>query len=212
MMTFAVLLAAVVTAASAAPKAEIRNVRISSPKILVSREKAESDVIVGGQIHVDMSFARKMVRKPVLRLVCLCEVDGALSVYTVFLDKLRTNEGMSRSDIQAAFRNAGVEIPLKDCETAWTDPAKFTPHLPEVTREGYAAAVYGTPDLKRGFMRLGRSRALPKVLLFRCELWQNGVCAAVYESSRAGLGSYEIPTDWHCWKKHQQKFKYADIR
>jgi len=49
-------------------------------------------------------------------------------------------------------------------------------------------------------------------LLYRIEVWQNGVRAAAYDSSRAGLGSYEIPDDWHLWKKYPQKFKYADIR
>ena len=40
------LLAALV----AAPQAEVRNVRISSPKILLSREKSGSEVQVAGQI------------------------------------------------------------------------------------------------------------------------------------------------------------------
>ena len=44
-------------ALAVAPQAEVRNVRISSPKILLSREKSGSDVQVAGQFKVDMSFA-----------------------------------------------------------------------------------------------------------------------------------------------------------
>jgi len=212
MMTITAFLVAAVTVAAPAPKAEIRNVRITSPKILVSREKSDSDVNVGGQIRVDMSFAKKTARKPVLRLVCLCEANAGLTVHTVFLDRPRTYSGMGRSEIQEAFKSAGIEIPYKEREATLADPAKFTPYLPEVTKDAYASAVYGLADVKRGFFRLGRTQALPKVLLYRIELWQNGVQVASYDSSRSGLGTYEIPEDWHLLKKYPQKFKYAEMR
>lgn len=210
MIATLLVLAAALSAASA-PKAEVRSVRLTPSKLIVSREKAGSDVLVTGQIRVDMSFARNTVRKPVLRLACLCEANGVLSVNTILLDRPRTCEGMRRSEVMNAFKAAGVDIPSKDRERAYSDPAMFTPFLPEVTKDAYAAAVYGSADVKRGFFRLGRSETMPKVLLFRLELWQNGVLAASYDSSRTGLGKYEIPADWHVWKKYPQKFKYADV-
>lgn len=206
------LVAALTATPSAAPKAEVRNVRIFAPKIAVSREAAGKEAQVTGQIRVDMSFAKNSARKPVLRLSCLCEVDGALSVHTIFLDRPRTTEGMRRSAIMEAYRNAQVEIPHKEREQAYADPAKFTPHLPEVTRAAYAGAVYGTGEISRGFFRLGRSGSLPKVILHRVEVWQNGALVASCESSRSGLGGYDIPDDWYEWKRHPQKFKYMDIR
>lgn len=198
--------------AAAAPQAEVRNVRISSPKLILSREKSGSDVQVAGQFKVEMSFAKKTAKKPVVRLACLCEVNGALVANCIFLDRPDTGKGLPRSEVQAAFKAAGVEIPSKEREKSFTDPAKFTPYLSEVSREAYAAATYGTAELKHGFFRLGRSETMPKLLLYRIEVWQNGVRAAAFDSPRTGLGAYDIPKDWHVWKKYPQKIKYAEIR
>ena len=199
-------------ALAAAPQAEIRNVRISSPKILLSREKSGSEVQVAGQFKVEMSFAKKTAKKPVVRLACLCEINGELVANCIFLDRPDTATGMSRSDVTAALKASGAEIPWKEQEKWRTDPSKFTPYLSEVVREAYAVAIYGTADLKRGFFRLGRSEKQPRLLLYRIEVWQNGACVAKFESSRTGLGAYDIPTDWHEWKRYPKKFKYADIR
>ena len=194
------------------PQAEVWNVRISSPKILLSREKSESDVQVVGQFKVDMSFAKKMAKKPVMRLTCLCEVNGTLIASCIFLDKPETNKGLSRSEISKALKASGVKEGTKESESLRADPAKFTPYLGEVSKDAYMSATYGTPELGKGFFRLGRSEKMPRMLLFRIEVWQNGFQVAKYESSRTGLGAYDIPPDWYEWKKYQQKFKYMEIR
>lgn len=199
-------------AAAPTPKAEVRNVRISSPKILLSREKAESDVQVVGQFKVDMSFAKKTAKKPVMRLACLCEVKGSLVANCIFLDKPETNRGLNRSEIATALKSSGVKEGSKEGESFRADPAKFTPYLGEVSKETYMSAMYGTADLDKGFFRLGRSEKMPRMLLYRIEVWQNGFCVAKYESSRTGLGAYDIPSDWYEWKKYPQKFKYVEIR
>ena len=211
MIAFAFCLAAALAAAPT-PQAEVRNVRISSPKVLLSREKSGSDVQVVGQFKVDMSFAKKMAKKPVMRLTCLCEVNGVLTASCIFLDKPETNRGLSRSEISAALKASGVKEGSREGESFRADPAKFTPYLGEVSKETYMSATYGTPDLGKGFFRLGRSEKMPRMLLYRIEVWQNGSCVAKYESSRTGLGAYDIPPDWYEWKKHPKKFKYVEIR
>ena len=200
------------TLAAAAPKSEVRNVRISSPKLMVSRTKSGSDAIVTGQMHVDMSFAKATAKKPVLRLVSVCEANGALVAHNVFLGRPRTNDAMKRGEIMNAYKQAGVDIPFKERDAAYSDPARFTPLLPEVTKDVYSTAVYGTADIDRGFFRLGKCATPPKVLVFRLELWQNGVMAASWESSKTGLSKYALPDDWHVWRKYPQKFKYVDVR
>ena len=199
-------------AATPAPQAEVRNVRISSPKILLSREKSGSDVQVVGQFKVEMSFAKKTAKKPVVRLVCLSEVGGTLAANCIFLDKPETNRGLNRSEIAAALKASGVVSGSKETEKFNADPAKFTPYLAEVTKDAYLSAIYGTAELNRGFFRLGRSEKMPRMLLYRIEVWQNGLCVAKYESSHTGLGAYDIPPDWYEWKKYPQKFKYVEIR
>lgn len=209
----ALLLSAALAAAGDAPaKAEVRNVRFSSPRLVVSRGKAGSSALVNGQVKVDMSFARETVRMPVLRVMCLVEVDGELVCHAVNLGRPRTCSPLSRAEIMAAYKADGVEIPPKEREAAVSDPALFTRHLREVAKGAYASAVYGTADVDKGFFRLGRTARLPKLLLFRMELWQNGALAGFHESSRAGLGAYAIPADWFVWKKHQQKFRYMEVR
>lgn len=199
-------------ALAAAPQAEIRNVRISSPKILLSREKSGSDVQVAGQFKVEMSFAKKTAKKPVVRLACLCEVNGALVANCVFLGKPDTACGIGKSEVTAALKTAGFGTDPKEVERLRNDPSKFTQGLSEVARDEYLSAIYGTAELKRGFFKLGRSEKMPKLLLYRIEVWQNGVLVAKHDSSRTGLGAYDIPSDWHEWKKCPQKFKYAEIR
>ena len=211
-MTALVLCLAAALAAAPAPQAEVRNVRISSPKILLSREKSGSNVQVVGQFKVDMSFAKKMAKKPVMRLTCLCEVNGDLVESCIFLDKPDTSKGLNRSEISTALKASGVKEGSKEGESFRADPGKFTPYLGEVSKETYTSATYGTPELGRGFFRLGRSEKMPRMLLYRIEVWQNGVCVAKYESSRTGLGAYDIPPDWYEWKKYPGKFKYVEIR
>lgn len=204
-----VLLAAVTTTE---PKPEIRNVRISSPKVVLSREKSDSEIQVVGQFKVDMGFSKPMVKTPVVRLACLCEVGGAVLANCVFLDRPGTCSGMGRSDIMKALKLGGVTVDSKSRDRVSTDPVQFTPYLPEVTKGFYSSSVYGSAELKHGFFRLGKSVKLPKLLLYRIEVWQNGCLTAKYESSRTGLAAYEIPEDWHVWQKYPQKFKYADVR
>ena len=199
-------------ALAAAPKSEVRSVRIHPAKLTISRPKSTSETIVTGQFRVDMSFPRATAKKPVLRLVSVCEVDGELVMHNIFFDRQGTFEPMKRGDIMNAFKQAGIDIPFKEREKAYSDPAQFTPLLPEVSKEAYSVAQYGDFRLDRGFFRLGRCSALPKIVIFRLELWQNGAMAASWESSKTGLAKYGLPDDWHVWKKHPQKFKYVDVR
>ena len=194
--------------AAKAGVAEVRNVRFSSPKLTVSREKSGSSAVVTGQVHVDMSFARNMARKPVLRIVAVCEADGVLMAFNAFLDRPRTCDTMKRAEIMNAYKQAGIDIPSSEREKAYSDPARFTPLLSEVAKDAYSTAVYGTADVGKGFFRIGKCATMPKVVVFRLELWQNGALAAQWESSKSGLGKYALPADWHVWGKYPQKFKY----
>jgi len=210
MTMLAAFLAAALAAASAPSKPEIRNVRISSPKVFLSREKSDSPVQVVGQFKVEMSFAANRVRKPVARLCCLCDIDGTLWMNRVFLDRPDTAAGMGEGEILQALKAAGLETnDARERESLRNDPAKFTPYLREVGKDAYASAVYGSAELGKGFFRLGKAKTMPKLVLFRIELWQNGSLVAKYESPHTGLGGYGIPNDWHVWKKYPQKFQYS---
>ena len=198
--------------AAASPKPEIRNVRISSPKVFLSREKSDSEVKVVGQFKVEMAFAAETVKKPVMRLLCLSEVDGKLIANSVFIDKPNSFTGMGRSEIDAALKRGQPEAKPKELERQRNSPEKFTPFLSEVTGGAFASAVYGKPDLGAGFFRLGRADKMPKLLQFRIEVWQNGSMAAKYASGRSGLAAAGVPGDWYVWGKYPQKITYSEVR
>lgn len=209
-ITILACLFAVSATAAEKPKCEIRNVRISSPRLAVSRSRGSSSAAVAtGQFGVEMSFARATVKKPVMRVVALCETGGALSIHAIFLDTPNSCNGMKRADIMRAFKDNGIDIPQKEREAAYSDPVRFTPLLPEVTKGAYAKTVYGTSETNKGFFRLGRSTTMPKIIIWRIEVWQNGFLADSWESSKNGLGKYELPGDWYEWKKYPAKFKYV---
>ena len=207
-MTFAILaLAAALSTAESAPKAEISNVRFGASTLMAVKAKSGPATYLRGPLRVDMSFRENRVRKPLLRIACLCEVDGELVCCSGLWDKLNTNRRLGRSEITKAFKQAGIELTPKEREAAMADPQKISPLLSEALKGAYQQASYGDKAENGGFFRVNN---LSRVLLFRFELWQNGVMVGSRESSWSGLGKYELPKDWHVWKKYPQKFKYVD--
>ena len=205
-MILAVLTLVAALTAGQAPKAEVTNVRFGASKLLVTKASSGMTRYVRGPLRVDMSFKRPVVRRPLLRIACLCDVNGELTCYSGLWDQLNTNRRMSRSDIAKAFKQAGVELASKERESAFADPKRISLLLNEVTRDAYRQPSYGETSVNGGLFRV---TGAARVLLYRFELWQNGVLVGSEESSRAGLVMYDIPPDWYEWKKHPQKFKYV---
>jgi len=195
-----------------APKSEVQRAHIHTPRMAVASSKSGSDFSVYGEFRVDMAFpGRGVAKRPVLRLVSVCEVNGSLVAHNLFLDAPNTNVPMKRSDIMKAYKESGADITAKERDAACSDPARFTPCLGCVSVDSLKSASYGSSKANRGFFRLGRSAVPPKLLLYRLELWQNGAMVTSWESSKTGLGKYSLPNDWHVWRKHPQLFKYVDV-
>ena len=205
-MLTALILAAVLSAETT-PRAEVSNVRFGASKLLAVKAKTGPATYLRGPLRVDMSCRQNQVRKPLLRIICLCDVNGELVCHSGLWDKLETNRRLGRSEVSKTFKLAGIELPPKEREAALSDPQKISPLLPEVLKSAYQSASYGETAENGGFFRVNN---LTRVLLFRFELWQNGVLVGSRESSWTGLGSLDIPKDWHVWKKYPQKFKYVD--
>lgn len=195
-----------------APKSEVQRARIHTPRLAMSSSKSGSDFSVFGEFRVDMSIPGKgMVKRPVLRLVSVCEANGSLVAHNLFLDAPNTSVPMKRSDIMKVYRESGVDITAKERDSACSDPARFSPCLGCVSVDSIKSASYGSSRANRGFFRLGRCAVPPKLLIYRIELWQNGAMVTSWESSKTGLGKYSLPDDWHAWRKHPQLFKYVDV-
>jgi len=195
-----------------APKSEVQRACIHTPRFAISSSKSGSGFSAFGEFRVDMSIpGRKMVKRPVLRLVSLCEVNGGLVAHNLFLDAPNTNVPMKRSDIMRSYKESGADIPNGERDAACFDPARFTPCLCCVSADSFKSAIYGSSKSSRGFFRLGRCTVPPKLLLYRLELWQGGAMVTSWESSKTGLGKYSLPNDWHVWRKYPQLFKYVDV-
>ena len=196
----------------AAPKSEVQRASIQFPRMSLTPSKPGSGAAARGEFHVDMSFSsRAVAKRPVLRVVSICEVNGALVAYNLFLDVPNSTVPMKRGDIMKAYKQCGVDISAKEMDIACSDPAKFTPCLCAVSVDAFRNAVYGSSNPNRTLFRLGRCAIPPKLLLYRLELWQNGEMATSYESSKSGLGRYSLPKDWHVWRKYPQLFKYVNV-
>lgn len=196
------ILAAILAAAWVdVPKTDVKSVRFPVPGLSVTRSKSGTTAYVGGPIRVDMSISGGHVRKPILRIVCLCESNGELLWMDGLWDKPKTNAQLSRSDVMSAFRAAGREGTCSEARC-------ISAVLPEVGAAAYGVMTYGEPDANRGFFRIDRVAVAPRLLVYRYELWQNGVLAGVWESSHTRLGKYEIPDDWSVRGRYPQKFRY----
>lgn len=208
---FAALTCAAPCSCSKGP--EVKAARFQFPRLELSRKpQSAPTAVIRAPVRVSLTgFARETVRVPVLRITCLCEIDGMFVCYTGFWCRQNTYERMSGSEISEALRASGLKFTGDEQKRARFDPACFTPFLSSTSKESCSTCVFGNPqDRDRGFFRLSRLAGTARLLLYRCELWQNGGLVGAYESSRAGLGKYDLPEDWHDWKKYPAKFKYAE--
>ena len=219
MSAVSLLLCAVLAAVCPAeeqPKAEIGRVHFVLPRVYLARKpNAAPSALIRGVVRVAMgAVVRDSVHCPVMRMTCLCEQGGELVCYQGLFNRPDSYERLSSSEIDEAFRNAGVKLTGEDRKAAVSDPARFTPFLREVMSRAYVpTCMYGVPQEERkGFFRLNRLAGETRLLLTHLEMWQNGALIGGWESSRTGLGRFELPKDWYLPRKYPQKFKYAEGR
>ena len=207
---FKVFISAVMFAATAVagenPRPQIRSVRFVSRQLSVSRKG--SSAYIRGPVRVDMSFPDGPVKRPVLRIICLCDVDGELVCYSGLWAKPRTSSMMGRGEIGSAFKQAGIELKGADRRAAYSDIVRISGCQGECSKETFSSVVYGEKDLYRGFFRAGSVKEGIRILVYRLELWQNGALAGVYDSPRSAAAGYQLPEDWHVAGKYEGKFRY----
>lgn len=204
------------------PKAEVSRASFVLPHIdLVRKPSTAPTAMIKGIVRVKMgAFVRDCVKCPILRMCCLLELNGQLVCREAFFKSPNGSERLTKSEITAAikascsFSAAYAAMSSEERKEAIADPSCFTPLLPEVTSRIYSPGCsYGDPRNERDcFFRLSRLKGDARIMLTHLEMWQNGVCIGSYDSSRTGLGKYEIPKDWYVPKKYPQRFKYEDAR
>ena len=208
-MGLALMLLAAALPLASSQKAEVCCVRFRTSRLAIVRETSEAQPKVGGALRVDFSFRSQSVRKPILRIACLCEEQGELVCHGGLWDRLDTYQPMDRSEVTRLFKVAEYKSPPDRREADPVDPKLISSLTGLVSRDAYALATYGESDPARGFFSL-KAKGMPRLLLYRLEIWQNGVQVAAYDSPRTGLGRMSIPKDWHAWRKYPSLFRYED--
>ena len=208
--TLAVILLSM-TALADAPadfRPEVRSVRFVSNQLTVSRR--DSSAYVRGPVRVDMTFPGGVAKRPVLRIFCLCDVDGELICRSGVWGRPKTYSAMSRGEIGDVFKRAGVELKGPERNAAYSDMARISRCQAECSKSVFANVVYGEKDLYRGFFRFGGVKENVRIVAYRLELWQNGALAGSYVSPRSAASGYDLPVDWYDSAKHSERFRFED--
>lgn len=189
---------------------EVKKVRISSSRLGLSRPKGSSTSFVRGQLRIEYAFAPRRFKRPVVRVLCLCDVDGSVNFYEGFFYTPNRYDRMGGGELQELFKDAGESVTSANMDELMHDAKKISANQKEVDREKFTTVVYGSTSTYAGYFRIPEVVRSAKLLLYRVEVWQNGILANQYESAKTGLGKYEIPDDWHVWHKYPMKYKYVE--
>ena len=189
---------------------EVKKVRLPSARLGLSRPKGSSVSYVRGQLRVEFSFSPRRFKRPVIRVTCLCDVDGAIRFYEGFYYTPNTYDGMGRNDLYTLFEEAGEKATDETVDELMHDAKKISYNQKEVDRDKFATVVYGSSNIDAGYFVVDDIVNSVKMLLYRVEVWQNGVMVKDYESAHTGLNKYEIPSDWYVWHKYPAKYKYIE--
>ena len=138
-----------------------------------------------GKVNLKGDLPR--IKRPVLSVSALFEIDGLWRSYDVVLTDQKTSYGINISPEQT--------------------PAGVSQWQPEVTLKDWRSPVFG--DSKRGlFAGCGISSSSAKLIAWRLELWQNGGLVAFGESDQKQLKKLGVPEDWHVKGKYAGKITY----
>ena len=189
---------------------EVKKVRFTSSRLALSRPKGSQVSYVRGQLRLDLSFAPARFKRPVVRITSLCDVDGAVRFYEGFFYTPNSYDRMGWNEARTLFEDVGEKVTHDSLGELMHDAKKISACQKEVDREKYTTLVFGSTSPCAGYFSVGDMVKSVKLLLYRIEVWQNGILVKDYESPHTGLGKYAIPDDWHIWHKYPSKYKYVE--
>lgn len=146
-----------------------------------------SELTLGMQAKAQLKGDLPRIKRPVLSVSALFEIDGLWRSYDVVLTDQKTPYGININPDQT--------------------PAGVSTWQPEVTLKDWKSPVFG--DAKRGlFTGCGIPSSSAKLIAWRLELWQNGGLVATSESDQRQLKKLGVPDDWHVKGKYAGKITY----
>lgn len=163
--------------------------RFDQSRLVVVKEKPPhaAEITLHGQLRVGVKSQQQRIRRPILNVVGLFDVDGVWRMYDTLCVDLDTVAGI--------------------CAARGQTPEKVSKSQPEVSTAAYSRAIFG--DVKNGFFNgYGVNAAKGKLIGYRLELWQDGSLIAAYDSDKSAIRRAGAPEDWYVKGKYPGKITY----
>lgn len=160
---------------------------LKQTRMVLFKDLKRHEALLKGEVRATVKSAEDRVKRPVLNICALFDVDGVWRYNDIILCDQKTRWGHCLDHDQT--------------------PAQVSMWQPEVTMDAWKEPIYG--DFKAGvFSGYGLSPNRSKLLGYRLELWQNGGLVAVYESDKRPLRKLGVPEDWYVKGKYLGKITY----
>ena len=159
----------------------------SMPKVSPVKDGSRVKVMgLRAQVKVNLQSELQRIKRPVLSVSALYDIDGLWRSYDVVLVDQKVSHGVNINPDQT--------------------PSGVSTWQPEVSISEWRRALFGHP--RRPLFMECNIPATAKLLAYRLELWQNGGLVAVHESDQRVVKKHGVPEDWYVKGKYSGKITY----
>ena len=174
------------TSAQKAPAQQVSG-RFTRTRLSSLTAKGRSNQTLNGQVVATFSSDQTRVKRPVLYIAALYDVDGLWRMYDVVCSTPEVWYGHLLSHGQT--------------------PAQVSKWQMEISKDACNTVTFG--DLRTGFFNdCGISSSRAKLIGYRLELWQNGGLVKSFDSAAHVVRRAGAPEDWHVKGKYPGKIAY----
>jgi hypothetical protein len=161
--------------------------RFTRTRLASMTVKGRSNQTLNGRVIATISSDKSRLKRPVLYIAALYDVDGLWRMYDVVCSTPEVWYGHLLSRDQT--------------------PAQVSKWQMEVSKDACNTVTFG--DLRTGFFNdCGISSSRAKLIGYRLELWQNGSLVKSFDSAAHVVRRAGAPEDWHVKGKYPGKIAY----
>ena len=161
--------------------------RFTRTRLAPLTAKGRPNQTLSGRVVATFSSDQTRVKRPVLYIAALYDVDGMWRMYDVICSTPEVWYGHLLSQSQT--------------------PAQVSKWQMEISKDACNTVTFG--DLRVGFFNdCGISSSRAKLIGYRLELWQNGGLVKSFDSAAHVVRRAGAPEDWHVKGKYPGKIVY----
>ena len=157
----------------------------ATPRLSLASDASRAKVLKG-QVKLNFATSQPRVKRPLLNVVALFDVNGVWRYYDVLCRDPNESYGIiaAKQFATRQYSNRQLEVDSETLKTmAFGNP------------KSAFFAGYGIPDKA-------------KLLLYRLEVWQDGKMIGEYDSDSKAVKKLGLPDDWFVKGKHVGKIVY----